>query len=71
MATEQQIRELAYSLWEQEGYPNGKDWEHYYTARRILDEREAAAAQACDHQAAPSVEVHAQAPEHKHKGRRR
>jgi hypothetical protein len=43
MPTEQQIRELAYSIWEQEGRPHGKDWEHYYTAQRILEEREAAA----------------------------
>lgn len=42
MPTEEQIRELAYSIWEQEGRPNGKDAEHYFRARRILEEQEAA-----------------------------
>lgn len=43
MVTEEQIRELAYSIWEQEGQPNGKDWEHYYKAKLMLEEREATA----------------------------
>ncbi|MBI4295125.1 MAG: DUF2934 domain-containing protein [Chloroflexi bacterium] len=42
MPTEEQIRELAYSLWEQEGRPEGKDVEHYMAARRLLEEQEAA-----------------------------
>jgi hypothetical protein len=42
MPTEQQIRALAYSIWEQEGHPPGKDVEHYYRARSILEEQEAA-----------------------------
>jgi hypothetical protein len=42
MATEEQIRELAYSIWEQEGRPEGKDVEHYYRSRQILEEQGAA-----------------------------
>jgi hypothetical protein len=40
MASEEEIRKLAYDMWEKEGRPNGKDWEHYYKAKRILEERE-------------------------------
>ena len=40
MITEEQIKELAHSIWEQEGYPNGKDVEHYFRAKQILEERE-------------------------------
>lgn len=53
MPTEEQIKELAYQLWEQEGRPDGKDWEHYFKAKRILEEREAAAAREAA-QAAPA-----------------
>jgi hypothetical protein len=42
MATEQQIKELAYALWEEEGRPEGKDMEHYFRAKQILEQREAA-----------------------------
>ena len=41
MATEQQIKELAYAIWEEEGCPEGKDVEHYFRARQILEERQA------------------------------
>ena len=41
MVTEEQIRKLAYSLWEQEGRPEGKHEEHYYRAKQILEEKEA------------------------------
>ncbi len=37
MATEEQIRKLAYRLWEEEGHPQGKDVEHYFTAKHILE----------------------------------
>ena len=40
MATEEQIRELAYSIWEKEGRPQGKDIEHYFRAKEILEEQE-------------------------------
>jgi hypothetical protein len=42
MVTEEQIRELAHAFWEKEGCPVGKDLEHYYRAKQILEEREAA-----------------------------
>ena len=41
MATEEQIRALAYTIWEQEGCPEGKGDEHYYRAKQILEEQEA------------------------------
>ncbi len=42
MATEEQIREMAYAIWEQEGRPEGKDLEHYLRAKQILEVKEAA-----------------------------
>ena len=42
MPTEEQIRQLAHSLWEQDGRPEGKDVEHYLAAKQILEEQEAA-----------------------------
>ena len=42
MVTEEQIRELAYAIWEQEGRPEGKDLEYYFRAKQMLEEREAA-----------------------------
>lgn len=44
MVTEERINELAYSMWEQDGRPEGKDQEHYNNARYILEELEAAQA---------------------------
>ena len=41
MATEEQIRALAYTIWEQEGCPEDKGEEHYYRAKQILEEQEA------------------------------
>jgi hypothetical protein len=41
MPTEDQIRQLAHALWEQEGRPEGKDVHHYLAAKAILDKREA------------------------------
>jgi hypothetical protein len=40
MVTEEQIRQLAQSIWEHEGRPLGKDLEHYFRAKKILEERE-------------------------------
>jgi hypothetical protein len=42
MVTEQQMKEMAYAIWEREGRPEGKDLEHYFRARQILEEMEAA-----------------------------
>ncbi len=46
MALGEQIKELAYSIWEREGCPEGKDAEHYYRAKKILEEQEAASSAA-------------------------
>ena len=40
MPTEEQIRQLAYALWEQEGRPDGKDVEHFFRAQQILQQQE-------------------------------
>jgi len=48
MASEEQIRELAYSIWEKEGCPEGKDAEHYYRAKIMLEEQEAASSTAIE-----------------------
>jgi hypothetical protein len=40
MATEEQIKELAYAIWEQEGRPEGKHVEHYFRAKQILEEQQ-------------------------------
>ncbi len=37
MATEEEIKGLAYGIWEQEGWPSGEDARHYFTAKRILE----------------------------------
>lgn len=42
MATEERIRELAYTLWEQDGRHEGRNEEYYYNAKRVLEELEAA-----------------------------
>lgn len=42
MATEEQIKERAYYIWEQEGQPEGKDLEHYLRAKQMLEAEEAA-----------------------------
>jgi hypothetical protein len=46
MPTEEQIKEMAYQMWEQEGRPEGKDVEHYFAAKQMLEEQEAAQARA-------------------------
>ena len=46
MPTEEQIKELAYIMWEQEGRPEGRDVEHYFAAKQMLEEQEAAQARA-------------------------
>jgi len=38
MITEEQIRELAYAIWEQEGRLEGKDQEYYFRAKQMLEE---------------------------------
>jgi hypothetical protein len=38
MVSDEKIKELAYSIWEEEGRPEGKDVEHYFRARKIMEE---------------------------------
>ena len=40
MVTVEQIKELAHTIWEQEGRPEGKHGEHYFRAKQILGEQE-------------------------------
>jgi Protein of unknown function (DUF2934) len=40
MITEQIIKELAYVIWEEEGRPEGKDLEHYFRAKQILEDQQ-------------------------------
>jgi sporulation protein YlmC with PRC-barrel domain len=36
LSPEEQIKGLAYSIWEREGRPSGRDVDHYFRAERIL-----------------------------------
>ncbi len=40
MFDEQKVIELAYKLWEEDGRPEGKHLDHYFRARRILEDQE-------------------------------
>ena len=40
MAKEDEIRLVAYNIWEQENCPNGKDCEHWYRAEVIWKEQQ-------------------------------
>lgn len=40
MTTERQVNELAYAIWEEDDRPEGKDIEHYFRAKQILEERQ-------------------------------
>ncbi|MDO8473527.1 MAG: DUF2934 domain-containing protein [Dehalococcoidia bacterium] len=48
MATEEQIKELAYSIWEREGHLDGKAVEYFYRAKNLLEERVGVAVRATD-----------------------
>jgi hypothetical protein len=41
MITDEDIKKLAFIIWQEEGRPDGKDAEHYLMAKKILEEREA------------------------------
>jgi hypothetical protein len=43
MVTEQQIKELAYAIWEKEDRPEGKALEHYFLAKQMLEQKDAPA----------------------------
>ena len=49
MAKEDDISLIAYGLWEQEGCPNGKDWEHWYKAELIWEKLGKTDIQQIDH----------------------
>ena len=67
MATEEQIKELAYAIWEQEGRPEGKHVEHYFRAKQILEEQQ----ETCVIELAPSPPIMVQlAPSQPSKHRR-
>jgi hypothetical protein len=40
MAKEDEIRLIAYSIWEQENCPNSKDCEHWYRAEAIWEKQQ-------------------------------
>jgi hypothetical protein len=40
MAKEDEIRLIAYNLWEQENCPGGKDCEHWYNAEAIWEKQQ-------------------------------
>ena len=40
MAKEDEIRLIAYNIWEQEGCINGKDCEHWFRAETIWEEQQ-------------------------------
>jgi Protein of unknown function (DUF2934) len=39
MAKEGEIKLIAYNIWEQQGYPNGRDCEHWFLAESIWSSR--------------------------------
>lgn len=39
MERNEEIRKIAYELWEEEGYPEGKEAEHWHRAEKIWEER--------------------------------
>jgi hypothetical protein len=41
MVTDEEIRKLAYAIWEQQGRPFGNEVENYMQAKKILEEKEA------------------------------
>lgn len=41
MVSEEKIRKLAHSIWEAEGRPEGQHLDHYFRAKRMLEEQEA------------------------------
>ncbi len=62
MPTEDEIKELAYRIWEQEGRPEGKDVENYYRAVKMLEEQEAAKSPALIRGPQPVVQLPPAAP---------
>ncbi|MFX0046161.1 MAG: DUF2934 domain-containing protein [Candidatus Hermodarchaeota archaeon] len=40
MVTEDEVKKLARVFWEIEGCPEGRDLDHYFRAKRLLEEKE-------------------------------
>ena len=40
MQHDDEVRQIAYKIWEEEGYPQGRDQEHWYKAEATLQERQ-------------------------------
>ena len=40
MGREDEIRVIAYSIWEEEGCPNGRDCEHWFRAEVIWEQQQ-------------------------------
>ena len=40
MQHEDEVREIAYKIWEEEGYPQGHDQDHWFKAEAIWQERQ-------------------------------
>lgn len=40
MGREDEIKLIAYCIWEEEGYPDGRDYEHWTRAEAICDEKQ-------------------------------
>ncbi len=73
---EEKIRQHAYGIWEKEGYPHGRDEDHWHRAVREVTEEPAAAAPAQaellpDIGDAPSLQPADAAPAKKPAARRR
>ena len=74
MASEEQIKELAYAIWDQEGRPEGKDLDYYFRAKQMLEEREAASSTANEPPAPPASTLQpplVPKPVERHTGKRR
>jgi hypothetical protein len=74
MASEEQIKELAYAIWDQESRPEGKDLDYYFRAKQILEDREAASSIANEPPAPPASILQppsALKPVERHTGKRR
>jgi len=35
-----EVREIAYKIWEEEGYPQGRDQDHWFKAEAVWQERQ-------------------------------
>jgi len=40
MQHEDEVRQIAYKMWEDEGYPQGRDQEHWFKAEALWQERQ-------------------------------